>query len=310
MLDLAEINLPFLDEPHHPKLGRYTKPHTLAWSREIDTADALVIVTPEYNSGFPAPLKNAIDFLHAEWKNKALGMVTYGGGASGGARAGRMLQPVTTALGLVTAEHAVAISGAAGQVVAGEFVPTAADDASAIAMLTELAEIEAELRPVRGAAGPGRLSYPVAPIAGPHCRSSAPSITAAVDHWHAGRVPIDLDQLSPGVLEFLSERHLATLTTLRGDGSPHVVAVGFTFDPQSRIARVITSDGTVKVRNAERPGTDGARSGRPSARSTAGAGSPSRGSLRSVGIAPRSPTPSSDTGRGTGYRGSIRAGWC
>jgi NAD(P)H-dependent FMN reductase len=149
VLDLAEINLPFLDEPHHPKLGRYTKPHTLAWAREISTADALVIVTPEYNSGFPAPLKNAIDFLHAEWKNKALGLVTYGGGASGGARAGRMLQPVTTALGLVTAEQTVAISGAAGQLVAGEFVPTVEDDASAIAMLTEVAEIESELRPVR-----------------------------------------------------------------------------------------------------------------------------------------------------------------
>jgi len=149
VLDLAEINLPFLDEPHHPKLGRYTKPHTLAWAREIDTADALVIVTPEYNSGFPAPLKNAIDFLHAEWKHKALGLVTYGGGASGGARAGRMLQPVTTALGLVTAPNAVAISGAAGQVVAGEFVPTEQDQTAAIAMLTEVAEIEADLRPVR-----------------------------------------------------------------------------------------------------------------------------------------------------------------
>ena len=149
ILDLAEINLPFLDEPHHPKLGRYTKPHTLAWAREIDTADALVIITPEYNAGFPAPLKNAIDFLHAEWKNKALGVVTYGGGASGGTRAGRMLSPVTTALGLVTAEHTVAISGAADQVVAGEFVPTVTDDASAIAMLAELAELEADLRPVR-----------------------------------------------------------------------------------------------------------------------------------------------------------------
>jgi NAD(P)H-dependent FMN reductase len=149
VLDLAEINLPFLDEPHHPKLGTYTKPHTLAWAREIDSADALVIVTPEYNSGFPAPLKNAIDFLHAEWKNKALGVVTYGGGASGGARAGRMLQPVTSALGLVTAAHSVAISGAAGQVVAGEFVPTAQDDTAAIAMLTEVAEIETDLRPVR-----------------------------------------------------------------------------------------------------------------------------------------------------------------
>lgn len=84
-------------------------------------------------------------------------------------------------------------------------------------------------------------------------------ITGADDHWHAGRVPIDLDQLSAGVLEFLTERHLASLTTLRGDGSPHVIAVGFTYDAPSRIARVITSDGSVKVRNAERPTPDGAR---------------------------------------------------
>lgn len=59
--------------------------------------------------------------------------------------------------------------------------------------------------------------------------------------------------LTPAVLEFLTERHLATLTTLRRDGSPHVVAVGFTFDPESGLVRVITSDGSVKVRNAERP---------------------------------------------------------
>jgi len=73
-------------------------------------------------------------------------------------------------------------------------------------------------------------------------------------------VPIDLAEPSPGVLEFLTERHLATLTTLRRDGSPHVVAVGFTYDAVSRTARVITSDGTVKVRNAERIGAGGGRS--------------------------------------------------
>ena len=69
--------------------------------------------------------------------------------------------------------------------------------------------------------------------------------------------PRDLDD---PVLDFLTERHLATLTTLRRDGSPHVVAVGFTFDPESGIARVITSDGSVKVRNAERPAGDGSSS--------------------------------------------------
>lgn len=59
-------------------------------------------------------------------------------------------------------------------------------------------------------------------------------------------------RLTSDALEFLTERHLAMLTTLRADGSPHVVAVGFTFDPDTHIARVITSDGSQKAINAER----------------------------------------------------------
>lgn len=69
---------------------------------------------------------------------------------------------------------------------------------------------------------------------------------------------IDIGQLTDGVRDFLTERHLASLTTLRRDGSPHVIAVGFTYDESTGIARVITSDGSVKVRNAERRGPDGA----------------------------------------------------
>jgi len=67
----------------------------------------------------------------------------------------------------------------------------------------------------------------------------------------------DAGQISDGVREFLTERHLASLTTLRRDGSPHVIAVGFTFDVEAGVARIITSDGSVKVRNAERLGPDG-----------------------------------------------------
>lgn len=63
----------------------------------------------------------------------------------------------------------------------------------------------------------------------------------------------DLDQLPAEVLEFLTERHLATLTTLRRDGSPHVVPVGFTYDVESRLARVITGGQSVKAGNAGRP---------------------------------------------------------
>lgn len=62
----------------------------------------------------------------------------------------------------------------------------------------------------------------------------------------------------PDLLAFLTERHLATLSTVRRDGSLHVVAVGFTYDPDAGLVRVITGDGSVKVRNAERPGPSGA----------------------------------------------------
>jgi F420H(2)-dependent biliverdin reductase len=77
---------------------------------------------------------------------------------------------------------------------------------------------------------------------------------------------LDLDALPTEVVDFLTERHLATLTTLRRDGSPHVVPVGFTYDASTRLARVITGGGSVKARNAGRPGAvaaicqvDGAR---------------------------------------------------
>jgi len=65
-------------------------------------------------------------------------------------------------------------------------------------------------------------------------------------------VTFDPSELTDGVLDFLRERHLATLTTLRANGSPHVTAVGFTFDQAAGLVRVITSDGSVKVRNADR----------------------------------------------------------
>jgi NAD(P)H-dependent FMN reductase len=143
VLDLAAINLPFLDEPVHPKLGQYSKPHTIAWSRAVNAADALVIVMPEYNAGFPASLKNALDFLHAEWSNKPLGVVSYGAG--GGARAAALLRPVTTQLGLVTTEDGVALRGAAGRVVDGEFAATDGDDQALATMLTQLVALDAEL---------------------------------------------------------------------------------------------------------------------------------------------------------------------
>ncbi|MHB1139338.1 MAG: pyridoxamine 5'-phosphate oxidase family protein [Microthrixaceae bacterium] len=65
---------------------------------------------------------------------------------------------------------------------------------------------------------------------------------------------LDPDHLPKSTLEFLEERHLATLTTLRADGSPHVVPVGFSYDPTTKLVRIITFDGSTKVRNAARGG--------------------------------------------------------
>lgn len=65
---------------------------------------------------------------------------------------------------------------------------------------------------------------------------------------------LDLAALPDDVVTFLGEYHLATLTTLRGDGSPHVVPVGFTFEPERRLVRIITFTPSVKARNAARGG--------------------------------------------------------
>ena len=85
VLDLAAIDLPFVDEPQPAGSGVYTRPHTLAWKAAIDASDAIVVVTPEYNGFFPAPLKNAVDYLRAEWVGKPMALVGYGCG--GGQRA-------------------------------------------------------------------------------------------------------------------------------------------------------------------------------------------------------------------------------
>lgn len=78
LVDLAVVNLPFLDEPFQPALGRYAHEHTRAWSRIIQSFDAFVFVFPQYNWGYPGVLKNAVDFLYAEWRDKPTAMVTYG----------------------------------------------------------------------------------------------------------------------------------------------------------------------------------------------------------------------------------------
>jgi NAD(P)H-dependent FMN reductase len=71
LVDIADYNLPLLDEPMPPGRGQYTHEHTKAWSEKIGSFDAYVFVTPEYNHSTSAALKNAIDYLYREWNNKA-----------------------------------------------------------------------------------------------------------------------------------------------------------------------------------------------------------------------------------------------
>ena len=92
LIDIAEYDLPLLDEPVPPSFGQYSKEHTKRWAAKIASFDGFVFVTPEYNHGISGALKNAIDFLFAEWNNKAAGFVGYG--SAGGARAVESLRLV------------------------------------------------------------------------------------------------------------------------------------------------------------------------------------------------------------------------
>src|SRR5580698_10320416 len=131
-VDLAELRLPLLDEPKHPRLREYTKDHTHAWSATVDAADAVVMITSEYNYGYPAALKNAIDFLHHEWRYKPVGFVSYGGVAAG-TRAVQQLKQVVTALKMTPLYEGVNIPFFTkfidddGVVQANETMETAAD---------------------------------------------------------------------------------------------------------------------------------------------------------------------------------------
>jgi NAD(P)H-dependent FMN reductase len=149
--DLAEIGLPLLDEPNHPRLGQYTKQHTKDWSAIVGRADAVVFVTPEYNYGYPAALKNAIDFLHREWRDKPAGFVSYGGVAAG-TRAVQQLKQVVTTLRMTPVFDSVNIPFHAQLIKDGKFEATDLLNQAADAMLDELVRVESALHQLRAPA--------------------------------------------------------------------------------------------------------------------------------------------------------------
>src|SRR3954464_8437179 len=108
LVDIADYNLPLLDEPVPPSMGQYSHEHTKKWAAKIASFDAYVFVTPEYNHSICGALKNAIDFLFAEWNNKAAGFVGYG--SAGGARAVEHLRLVMAEVQVATVRNQVALS--------------------------------------------------------------------------------------------------------------------------------------------------------------------------------------------------------
>ncbi len=108
LIDLRDYPLPHLDEPQPPSLCQYQHEHTKQWAATIASFDGFVIVTPEYNHGTSGVLKNAIDYLYAEWNNKAVGFVSYG--SVGGARAVEHLRLVAGELQMADVRQQVALS--------------------------------------------------------------------------------------------------------------------------------------------------------------------------------------------------------
>ena len=148
VVDLAEIRLPFLDEAFHPSRRQYAHQHTRDWSALIESLDAFVVVSPEYNYGFSAPLKNALDYLFFEWNYKPIGIVSYGG-VSAGTRSAQMLKLVLDGLRLSPVADNVHIPFVSELVVDGRLEPTELMDQAAVRMLKELARVESSLRPLR-----------------------------------------------------------------------------------------------------------------------------------------------------------------
>lgn len=147
-VDLKELNLPFMDEPHHPRLRQYTQPHTIAWSERVDAADAFIFVTPEYNHSFSAALKNALDYLIQEWWRKPVGFVSYGG-ISGGTRGVAMLSSAIQMLGMVKTGANVEMNFISNYVEDGVFTPTPKEAAILDKMLDEIPPLAEALKPLR-----------------------------------------------------------------------------------------------------------------------------------------------------------------
>ena len=147
LVDLADFDLPLLDEPVPASMGQYAQPHTQAWAAKIDSLDGFVFVTPEYNHATTGALKNAIDFIYAEWNNKAAGFVGYG--SAGGVRAVENLRLIVGELQIADVRSQVALSLMTDFKNYSEFTPADYHVDTLNQMLDQLVAWTEALAPVR-----------------------------------------------------------------------------------------------------------------------------------------------------------------
>lgn len=169
--DLAEVDLPLLNEPNHPRMGKYVGERTKAWSATVDAADAFLFVTPEYNYGPPPSLLNAIDHLFWEWAYKPVGFVSYGGMAAG-LRAVQVLKEIVTTVKMMPVPDGVGIPFVIKQMDAGAFVPSPANEAALPFHLDEvlrwteaLTDLQSQVPELRKLLPPGAPPPPPPPAA-------------------------------------------------------------------------------------------------------------------------------------------------
>jgi NAD(P)H-dependent FMN reductase len=149
LVDLRDYPLPHLDEPISPSFGQYQREHTRQWADKIASFDGFVMVTPEYNHSTSGVLKNAIDYLYAEWNNKAVSFVSYGG--VGGARAAEHLRLVCGELQMADVRQQVALSLLTEFENFAEFKPGEYNLAALHTMLDQVLAWSSALAPLRTA---------------------------------------------------------------------------------------------------------------------------------------------------------------
>jgi NAD(P)H-dependent FMN reductase len=158
LVDIADYKLPLLDEGVPPSMGQYSHAHTRAWAEKINSFDAYVFVTPEYNHAPSGALKNAIDYLYREWNNKAAGFVSYG--SAGGARAVEHLRLVMGELMVADVRAQVMLSLFTDFENFSNFTPDPRHEAEVHTMLDQVVAWGEALRSVRS----GRVNDRAAPV--------------------------------------------------------------------------------------------------------------------------------------------------